>query len=96
MTQLRFAEDVDDLVADELLTNEQLVPQRDHEMPVLVDEFRDVLLGLLEEFLELKPEWNSLARIRAAFPSYYGNPQFQALAEKTVDLGLRRAGLPEE
>ena len=50
----------------------------------------------LAEFLELRPEWNSLARIRTALPSFYGNPRSRALAEKTIDLGLRRAGLPEE
>jgi tetratricopeptide (TPR) repeat protein len=51
---------------------------------------------LLAEFLELRPEWNSLARMHAAFPSAYANPQYAALAAKTVELGLRRAGLPEE
>jgi adenylate cyclase len=56
----------------------------------------DQAKAALAEFLELKPQWNSLARLRAAFPAAYGNPQYAALAEKTVDLGLRRAGLPEE
>jgi adenylate cyclase len=50
----------------------------------------------LDEFLKLKPEMNSLAKMRANFPASYGNPEFVAVAEKTVDLGLRRAGLPED
>jgi len=50
----------------------------------------------LAEFLKLKPELNSLAKIRAAFPEYNGNPRAVALGEKTTGLGLRRAGLPEE
>jgi adenylate cyclase len=50
----------------------------------------------LAEFLKLKPELNSLAKLRAAFPEFNGNPRAVALSEKTIDLGLRRAGLPEE
>jgi adenylate cyclase len=50
----------------------------------------------LAEFLKLKPELNSLAKLRAAFPEYNGNPRAVALGEKTIDVGLRRAGLPEE
>lgn len=51
---------------------------------------------VLTEFLELKPEWGSLARLRAAFPWSSNNPQFAAIYARTVELGLRRAGLPEE
>jgi adenylate cyclase len=43
------------------------------------------------EFLKLKPQLNSLAKVRA-----HSNPRYPALAEKTFDLGLRRAGLPEK
>jgi hypothetical protein len=50
----------------------------------------------LAEFLELKPEWSSLAKFHAAFPAQYSNLEYAAHAEKTIDLGLRRAGLPEE
>jgi len=50
----------------------------------------------LAEFLKLKPELNSLAKMRAHWPGLYSNPQFVALAERTQIVGLRRAGLPEE
>ena len=50
----------------------------------------------LAEFLKLKPELNSLAKLRAAFPEYYSNPRAVALGDKTTIVGLRRAGLPEE
>ena len=56
----------------------------------------DAAKAELAEFLKLKPQLNSLAKIRAAFPEYYGNPRAVALGEKTVEVGLRRAGLPEE
>jgi tetratricopeptide (TPR) repeat protein len=47
----------------------------------------------LSAFQKLRPEITSLARLKADSPS---TPQFAALAEKTLDVGLRRAGLPEE
>jgi tetratricopeptide (TPR) repeat protein len=50
----------------------------------------------LAEALELKPEWNTLAKLRAAWSQQTGSPQLVALREKTHDVGLRRAGLPEE
>jgi tetratricopeptide (TPR) repeat protein len=59
-------------------------------------EDTDGAKAALAEFLKLKPELNSLAKIRAAFPEYNGNPRAVALGEKTTGLGLRRAGLPEE
>jgi adenylate cyclase len=55
-----------------------------------IDEARESL----RELIRLRPEMNSLAGL-------YGNqrvrppPRYIALAEKTVDLGLRRAGMPE-
>ena len=49
----------------------------------------------LAESLKLKPDINSLAAQSAAFP-FFKNPDYRALAEKTVNLGLRRAGFPEE
>ena len=49
----------------------------------------------LAESLRLKPDINSFAAQRAAFPANT-NPEYWALAEKTVNLGLRRAGFPEE
>jgi adenylate cyclase len=48
----------------------------------------------LAKAIDLKPEMNSLARLRA-HPGG-GNPEFWALCENTVNLGLRRAGMPEE
>jgi hypothetical protein len=56
----------------------------------------DEARAALDEFLKLKPEMNSLVKMRANFPATYKNPQSAALAERTIDLGLRRAGLPEE
>ncbi|HML11081.1 MAG TPA: adenylate/guanylate cyclase domain-containing protein [Stellaceae bacterium] len=49
----------------------------------------------LAESLKLKPEINSLLRQRARW-AYTNNPAYRALAEKTVDVGLRLAGMPEE
>jgi TolB-like protein/Flp pilus assembly protein TadD len=49
----------------------------------------------LAESLRLNPGFNSFAAQRAAFPSNT-NPDYWAFAEKTVNLGLRRAGFPEE
>ena len=47
----------------------------------------------LAKAIELKPEMNSLAWLRA-YPGA-GDQQYGALYEKTVAVGLRRAGLPE-
>jgi adenylate cyclase len=44
--------------------------------------------------LKLKPDINSMARQRARW-AYSNNPAYRALAEKTVDVGLRKAGMPE-
>jgi TolB-like protein/Tfp pilus assembly protein PilF len=49
----------------------------------------------LAESLKLKPEINSLAALRAYVP-WLTNPKGWALREKTANVGLRRAGLPEE
>lgn len=49
----------------------------------------------LAESLKLKPEINSLTAFRTHRPSD-SNPQFTALAEKTLYAGLRNAGFPEE
>jgi adenylate cyclase len=45
--------------------------------------------------LKLKPEINSMTRQRARW-AYSNNPAYRALAEKTVDVGLRLAGMPED
>jgi TolB-like protein/class 3 adenylate cyclase/Tfp pilus assembly protein PilF len=49
----------------------------------------------LSESLRLKPDISSFARLSAAVPANT-NPDYQKLAEKTVNLGLRRAGFPDE
>jgi TolB-like protein/Flp pilus assembly protein TadD len=48
----------------------------------------------LAEALRLRPEFTSLAAMQAAFPPI-NSPAYLALAERTVHLGLRRAGLPD-
>jgi adenylate cyclase len=55
-----------------------------------IDEARAVLA----EGLKLKPEWNTLARYHGAGCASC-SPSYRALVEKTVDVGLRRAGLPD-
>jgi tetratricopeptide (TPR) repeat protein len=56
-----------------------------------VDEARTALA----ESLRLKPEMNSLARRRADVP-WIANPSYWALQEKSLNVGLRRAGFPDE
>jgi len=48
----------------------------------------------LAEAAKIRPELSSLALMRASLP--YTNPKYVALLEKTVFLGLHRAGVPEE
>jgi adenylate cyclase len=45
--------------------------------------------------LKLRPEVNSMTRQQARW-AYTNNPAYRALAEKTVDVGLRLAGMPED
>jgi tetratricopeptide (TPR) repeat protein len=49
----------------------------------------------LAESLRLKPALRSIARMRAENP-WLSNPQHWALQEKTLNLGLRRAGFPDQ
>lgn len=49
----------------------------------------------LAESLKLKPEINSMKRQLARW-AYTNNPAYRALAAKTIDVGLRLAGMPEE
>jgi TolB-like protein/Tfp pilus assembly protein PilF len=49
----------------------------------------------LAEALRLKPEIRSLKQQRARW-AYTNNPAYRGMAEKTVDAGLRLAGMPEE
>jgi hypothetical protein len=55
----------------------------------------DEARAALSESLRLKPDISSFARLSAAVPANT-NPDYQKLAEKTVNLGLRRAGFPDE
>jgi adenylate cyclase len=48
----------------------------------------------LAQLVKLKPEFNSIAKIRGWLP--YKNPQFQVLHDRTLIQGLRNAGFPEE
>jgi len=48
----------------------------------------------LAQLVKLKPDFNSVARIRAWLP--YKNPQFTILHDRTLIQGLRNAGFPEE
>jgi tetratricopeptide (TPR) repeat protein len=54
----------------------------------------DEAASALAEGIRLRPQFNSLARLRAY--TTWGNSRYRALREKTVDLGLRRAGMPDE
>jgi adenylate cyclase len=49
----------------------------------------------LAEAIRLKPEFNTLKRIVAGAPDLT-NPKYWALREKTINIGLRNAGLPDE
>ena len=49
----------------------------------------------LADGIQLRPEINSLARWRTHAP-WNTNPQYWALREKTLNVGLRKAGMPEE
>jgi hypothetical protein len=49
----------------------------------------------LAESIRLKPAIKSVARMRVENP-WLSNPRYWALQEKTLNLGLRRAGLPDQ
>jgi tetratricopeptide (TPR) repeat protein len=49
----------------------------------------------LAESMALKPAIRSLARMRVE-NSWLTNPEYWALQERTLNLGLRRAGLPDQ
>jgi hypothetical protein len=57
---------------------------------------REEAAAALVESIKLKPEYDSIAQLRADAPPYMRNPAFLALQEKTVTAGLRRAGMAEE
>jgi len=56
-----------------------------------LDEAKDAL----DAALKLKPDVNSLARLRAYRP-WITNPPFWAFPERTINVGLRRIGFSEE
>jgi adenylate cyclase len=49
---------------------------------------------MLAEFVELKPEWNSLARYRAAFAALYRNPAYAELVKRNFEAALCPASAP--
>jgi hypothetical protein len=49
----------------------------------------------LAESIKLKPEVNSLAQIGTQI-LWETNPEYLAFRAKTLDIGLRRAGFPDE
>jgi TolB-like protein/Flp pilus assembly protein TadD len=49
----------------------------------------------LAEALRLKPEYDTLKKLVDAYP-HFRNPQGWPLREKTINVGLRNAGLPDE
>jgi adenylate cyclase len=58
----------------------------------LHDDF-DEAAAALAEAIRVRPQFNSLARLRAY--TTWGNSRYRALREKTLDLGLLRAGMPD-
>ena len=56
----------------------------------------DAAKASLSEALKLKPDLHSLADWRRLNAFSYNSPDFAELAAKTLDVGLLRAGLPEE
>jgi tetratricopeptide (TPR) repeat protein len=55
----------------------------------------DKAKSALAESIRLKPAINSLTRMRVENPCL-SNPQYWALQEQTLNVGLRRAGLPDQ
>jgi adenylate cyclase len=51
---------------------------------------------VLAEAIKIKPELNTMKQYRAQVANWDATPEFVALRQKTWDVGLRRAGLPEE
>ena len=54
----------------------------------------DEVQSALAEAVNLNPEINSVARLRASY-SAMSNPQFVVIWDKTAGVGLRRAGFPD-
>jgi adenylate cyclase len=56
----------------------------------------DEAKAILAEAFKLPPEATSFARMNVVWANWNASPQYVALREKTIDVGLRRAGMPEE
>ena len=56
----------------------------------------DKARAAVAELLRLKPAMTSLARMRVENPRWLGNQQYWALQEKTLNVGLRRVGFPDQ
>lgn len=56
----------------------------------------DEAKAALAEFIKLEPNMKSLAQLRARSHPIVGTARYQALREKTLDVGLRCAGFPDE
>jgi len=54
----------------------------------------DEARAALAEGIKLRPEFNSLARLREY--TTWGSPRYWAKRERTIHLGLRRAGMPDD
>jgi len=54
----------------------------------------DEAAAALAEGIRVRPQFNSLARLRAY--TSWGNSRYRALRKKTLDRGLLRAGMPDE
>ena len=55
----------------------------------------DEARAYLAEAIKIRPDFNSLGQLRLANP-WTRNSQYMALAENTFEVGLRRAGFPDE
>jgi tetratricopeptide (TPR) repeat protein len=57
---------------------------------------QDGARAALAELNKMKPDLITSKDIRNHYPYYSDNPVFLALRQNTMDLGLRRAGIPDE
>ena len=55
----------------------------------------DEAKAALAEAIRLKPDINSLKKLRN-YRRFENNPMYRTLAETTLYVGLRKAGMPEE
>jgi TolB-like protein/Tfp pilus assembly protein PilF len=50
----------------------------------------------LAAYQKMRPDITSLAAVKRANPNLSASPEYEALRAKTIDVGLRRAGLPDQ